>query len=91
MSDYEKQLEERIKKLEEAVLRRQNNQIQLPLDEMSKSVLSTSVGLVSSGSGSFGTQNIVVSSTPQTITVPAQPSGTIKVIVNGIAVELLKK
>lgn len=44
-----------------------------------------------SAAGSALTQNVVVSSTPTTIVVPAQPSGTIPVIYKGTTYNLLYK
>ena len=90
-NDFIKRLIDRIEKLEQEVSRRSQNQIQIPLDEMSKNVLGQNMVILSTGTGTFGTQSITVSSTPQTFTVPAQPSGTVKVLINGVVVELLKK
>lgn len=93
--DYIKELEKRVDKLEEYVKKHTANQITYPLDEVSKSVLVQSkiatTTLTSSGSGSAGTQDISLTGLPQTITVPAQPSGTVKVVIDGTVVDLLKK
>lgn len=43
------------------------------------------------GTGSATTQTIQLTGNPQDISVPAQPSGTLKVIHNGVIRELLYK
>lgn len=43
------------------------------------------------GTGTADTQTIALSGNPQNITVPAQPSGALTVIFNGITYELLYK
>ncbi len=89
MSDLNENLITRIEKLEQALLRRNQNQIQTPIDEMSKVNLANEVGVPSIGSGTFGTQTVSV--VGGAVVVPAQPSGTVKVKVKGVTVELLKK
>ena len=41
--------------------------------------------------GTAATQNILINSTPTTITVPAQPTGTLSVIYKGVVYPLLYK
>jgi len=92
MSDEIKQINTRIEQLEKLVFGRKLNQIQFPLDEMSKTVIAQNASTTIAGAGSFGTQTVsVVGGGGGTVTVPAQPSGTVKVNINGIIVELLKK
>ena len=92
-NEHVQQLEARIIKLEELMNKRNSNQIQLPLDEMSKAVLNQSAGILQkNGTGTFGTQVVNVSGGGGgTVTVPAQPSGTLAVISGGVIYQLLLK
>lgn len=63
-------------------------QITFPLDPISTQILQKDLPVVQ-GSGTFGTQ--IVNVVSGQVTVPAQPSGTVRVKINGIIVELLKK
>ncbi len=47
--------------------------------------------LKTTGIGSATTQNINLTGNAQTIVVPAQPTGTVKVTINGTVYELLYK
>lgn len=47
--------------------------------------------LGATGTGSASTQNIAITSTPQTITVVATPSGTLAVTYKGVTYNLLYK
>jgi len=89
MNENVNQLMERIAKLEERLDKRDHNQIQFPLDDISRTVLNTGAGIPTQGTGTFGTQSVAV--VAGHVTVPNQPSGTIKVLVNGTIIELLKK
>lgn len=87
-----KQLVQRIEVLEADSKKRQQNQIQLPLDELSLSVLSQTGAIPSkTGTGSAATTNISLTGNVQIITVPAQPSGTIKINIRGAIYEFLLK
>jgi hypothetical protein len=50
-----------------------------------------SSAVIGSGTTNAQTQNITITSTPQTITVPAQPSGALSVTFNGVTYNLLYK
>lgn len=43
------------------------------------------------GTHSYNTQSIVISSTPQTISVPEQPSGKVDVVIKGVTFPLVYK
>lgn len=78
---------QRLEKLEQWVESKKQNQLTYPLDEISKNLVLNQIG-----TGSFGTQTVsVTGGGGGTVSVPAQPSGTLKVIVNGTVRELLVK
>lgn len=65
-----------------------NQQITFPLDPISTQILQKDLP-VAQGTGTFGTQSVSV--VAGAVTVPAQPSGTVKVRINGKLYELLVK
>lgn len=91
--------EERLKTIESAISEllewkraREQQQISYPLDEASKNAVFDLIKILSPYDfGTASTQNISITSTPTSITVPAQPTGTIKVTIDGTVYELLYK
>ena len=86
-----KQLNDRIEKLEKLV---GNLSHSSSIDRNVETAFTERLGNTfpkATGLGSASTQSITINTTPKTITVPAQPSGTVKVLINGVVVELLKK
>ena len=85
-------LKQRIEMLEREMDYRRFQQIRYPLDETSKQIITEAGTLNPHGLGTATTQVVNVSGGGGgTVTVPAQPSGTIKVFVNGVEYELLYK
>lgn len=65
-----------------------SNTIPLDIDQAFRGRL---MALQATGTGTASTQSIVLTGNPQTITVPAQPSGVVTVTVSGITYQLLYK
>lgn len=92
MQEQINNLQNRIKELENILNNKKIQQISFPLDDISKIIIQDKLNTVSTnGTGSATTQNINLTGNAQTITVPAQPTGTLKLVVNGITYEILYK
>lgn len=92
MQEQLNRLENRIKELENILNNKRIQQISFPLDDTSKIIIQDRLNTVSTnGTGSATTQNINLTGNAQTITVPAQPTGTLKLVVNGTTYEILYK
>lgn len=92
MQEQINNLQNRIKELENILNNKKIQQISFPLDDISKIIIQDKLSTVSTnGTGSATTQNINLTGNAQTITVPAQPTGTLKLVVNGTTYELLYK
>jgi len=92
MQEQLNRLENRIKELENILNNKKIQQISFPLDDTSKIIIQDRLNTVSTnGTGSATTQNINLTGNAQTITVPAQPTGTLKLVVNGTTYEILYK
>lgn len=92
MQEQLNRLENRIKELENILNNKKIQQISFPLDDTSKIIIQDRLNTVSTnGTGSATTQDINLTGNAQTITVPAQPTGTLKLVVNGTTYEILYK
>lgn len=92
MQEQLNRLENRIKELENILNNKKIQQISFPLDDTSKIIIQDRLNTVSTnGTGSATTQDISLTGNAQTITVPAQPTGTLKLVVNGTTYEILYK
>ena len=95
MNEQIKQLEQRIQNLErENELLKRSSTIPLGIDQALRDRFSLDTitsAVTGTGTGSASTQSVAVASTPTLITVPAQPTGTLKVKYNGVTYELLYK
>lgn len=80
----------RMAAVEAAIASRNANQIKLPIDDVSRSVLLQAFpAFTKVGTGTYGTQSATVSG--GAVTVPAQPSGTVKINIGGTVYELVLK
>lgn len=76
----------RIEQLEEWKAKKEKQQISFPVDEASKIALGVAFG---DGLGSTGTtQSINLTGNAQTISVPADYSGTLYLVVDGVRYEI---
>lgn len=92
MQDFVQQILSRLEELENWKKQKELQQVSYPLDPVSKIVITDSLNpIVSTGTGSATTQSINLTGNAQTITVPAQPTGTVKVVINSVTYELLYK
>lgn len=77
LSNKFSELETRLMAIEQYVESRNQQQIAYPLDDVSKGILPISAQ--KTGTSTAATQNINLTGNVQTITVPAQPTGTVTV------------
>ncbi len=87
----QEQINNLIREVEELKKWKQNKsqqQISFPIDDISESIV---VNRFITGTGTATTQSLNLTGNAETITPPAQPSGTLKVMANGIIYELLYK
>lgn len=92
--ELQKQVEDlqaRLSLLEAFVINKKEQQISLPIDLASKQLLFDVAQIKAIGTGTATTQSIFLTGNPQTITPPAQPTGTVKVLIEGVLYELLYK
>ena len=69
---------------------KKRQQISFPLDEASRGALGGNV-FPTGSTGAYPTQDIVLSGNAETITPPAQPSGTVTVTIDGTDYNLVHK
>lgn len=89
MSKEVESLKNDLKLLSEWKSRKERQQIKNPIDLASLEVLSRDIPILGKSTGSYETQEIELTGSPQTINVPEQPSGTIAVKARGKIYNLL--
>lgn len=92
--ELQKQVEDLQAKLaliESFFLDKKEQQLSVPIDLATKQLLFDVAQIKATGTGTATTQSILLTGNPQTITPPAQPTGTLKVLVDGTLYELLYK
>lgn len=92
--ELQKQIEDlqsRINLLETFVISKREQQLSMPIDLATKQLVFDLAQIKATGTGTATTQSILLTGNPQTITPPAQPTGTVKVLIDGVSYELLYK